>query len=321
VLAEPLLDEIDEAAVTERVGRARRHLHHRGFRLRTAGCRVDHGGDDEVDGDDVDHTLGDAGELLQQPARVADDDRLGHAEAADPSRAGLGDRRLDDRGTHDGDGHVAACLEQGLLAECLGVRVGVGPAERRGARASGFDELIVHPALAELLGTRREQRDAGGAQLGPGVLVEAREHRRRPAACLDVGPGATGGVDLAPPVDVGCERLVREGQFGGLAPPVAGDVTRRDRDEVGGGSDVAERLGDATRAEEVDLDGAVERRVERDRRRRVDDRVDPSQELEALVVETEQVATDVAGDDPDPPRREGVEVVDLGPQAVEGVVA
>ena len=49
---------------------------------------VDDGGHHEVDGDDVDHALGDAGELLQQAAGVGDDHRLGHAEAADPARAG-----------------------------------------------------------------------------------------------------------------------------------------------------------------------------------------------------------------------------------------
>ena len=57
-------------------------------RLRAAGGGVDDGGHDQVDGDDVDHALGDAGELLQQAAGVADDHRLGHAEAPDPARAG-----------------------------------------------------------------------------------------------------------------------------------------------------------------------------------------------------------------------------------------
>ena len=51
-----------------------------------AGGDVDDGGDHEVDGDDVDDALGDAGELLQQAAGVGDDHRLGHAEAADPAR-------------------------------------------------------------------------------------------------------------------------------------------------------------------------------------------------------------------------------------------
>ena len=47
-------------------------------------------GDDDVDRDDVDRALGHAGELLQQAAGVAEDDRLGHAEAADPAGERLG---------------------------------------------------------------------------------------------------------------------------------------------------------------------------------------------------------------------------------------
>ena len=66
-----------------------------------AGGDGDGGGDDEVDGDDVDDALGHAGELLEEAAGVADDHRLGHAEAADPARPRLGERRLDDRRPHD----------------------------------------------------------------------------------------------------------------------------------------------------------------------------------------------------------------------------
>ena len=53
--------------------------------------------DDEVDGDDVHDALGNPGELAEQAPGVGDDDRLGHAEAADPPGAGLGERGLDDR--------------------------------------------------------------------------------------------------------------------------------------------------------------------------------------------------------------------------------
>ena len=69
-LREPLLDELDQSAIAQ---------------------RVPHVGDHHVDRDDVDDALGDAGELLEQSARVGDDDRLRHAEAADPAREGLGD--------------------------------------------------------------------------------------------------------------------------------------------------------------------------------------------------------------------------------------
>ena len=100
---------------------------------RVTGGGVDDGGDHEVDGDDVDGALGHAGELLQQAAGVGDDHRLGHAEAADPARERLVDRRLDDRRAHDRHRDVAAVLQQRPLAERLRVGVGVGPAERRGA--------------------------------------------------------------------------------------------------------------------------------------------------------------------------------------------
>ena len=97
--------------------------------------------DDEVDGDDVDRALGHAGELLQQPAGVAEDDRLGHAEAADPTGERLGQRGLDDRRPNDRDRHVALDLGQRLLAERLRVGVGIGPADAGGARPAGLDEL------------------------------------------------------------------------------------------------------------------------------------------------------------------------------------
>ena len=50
---------------------------------------------------------GTPGNSLQQAAGVGDDHRLGHAEAADPARLRLGERRLDDRRAHDADRHVA----------------------------------------------------------------------------------------------------------------------------------------------------------------------------------------------------------------------
>ena len=94
---------------------------------------------------------GDAGELAEQAAGVGDDHRLGHAEAADPAGLRLGERRLDDRRPHDRDRHVALHVGQRLLAERLGERVGVGPADARGSGAPGLDELVLDPALAQLL--------------------------------------------------------------------------------------------------------------------------------------------------------------------------
>ena len=55
---------------------------------------VDDGGDNDVYWDDVDGSFGYAWELGEQSAGVADDDRLGHAKAADPTWARLLQRRL-----------------------------------------------------------------------------------------------------------------------------------------------------------------------------------------------------------------------------------
>ncbi len=58
--------------------------------------------------------------------------------------------------------------------------------------------------------------------------------------------------------------------------------------------------GDPGRAEQVDLDGLVERGVEADGGRRVDDDVAGGQQSAAVVVEAEPVAADVTGDGDEP---------------------
>ena len=158
----------------------------------SAGGGVDDGGDHEVDGDHVDGALGHAGELLQQAAGVGDDHRLGHAEAADPAGERLVDRRLDDRRPHDRHRDVAAVLQQGPLAEGLGVGVGVGPAERRGAGPAGLDHLLLHPGAAALLGLGGERGDAGGAELGAGLLAEPGQRVGPAAVGLGVGARLAG---------------------------------------------------------------------------------------------------------------------------------
>ena len=184
VLEEPGADQVDQAAVAQRVLRARRHLHDLGHgwpgvALGALGRHGDDGADHEVDGDDVDDALGHAGELLEQAAGVGDDHRLGHAEAADPAGAGLGQRRLDDRRPHDADRHVALGLDQRPLAERLGVGVGVGPAERGGAGPAGLDQSVARPsALAELLGLGGQRRRAGRAELGCGPPCGTRRASR-----------------------------------------------------------------------------------------------------------------------------------------------
>ena len=76
---------------------------------------------------------------------------------------------------------------------------------------------------------------------------------------------------------------------GPARPSVGGQVARRDH---GGGH--------PGRAEQVDLDGGVERRVEADRGGRVDDDVALRQSAQALVVEPEAVGGHVAGHGRDP---------------------
>ena len=74
--------------------------------------------------------------------------------------------------------------------------------------------------------------------------------------------------------------------------------------------------------EEVDLDRLVERGVEADRRRRVDDHVGACEEPAPLVVEPQAVLPDVAGHRDQSPGGLGVEAVpELGAQPIEAVVA
>ena len=67
VLGEPAADVVDERAVLQRVDAARGDLADGRRVLGPEGGDGDDGGHDEVDGDDVDDALGDAGELAQQP--------------------------------------------------------------------------------------------------------------------------------------------------------------------------------------------------------------------------------------------------------------
>ena len=103
--------------------------------------------DDEVDRDDVDDTFGDTGELAEHAAGVGDDHRLGHPEASDPARAGLGERGLDDGGPNDGDRQGAAARGQRDLAQGLREGVGVGPAEGLCPGPAEPHQPVVDPLL------------------------------------------------------------------------------------------------------------------------------------------------------------------------------
>ena len=97
-----------------------------------------------------------------------------------------------------------------LLAERLGERVGVGPADAGGSGAAGFDELVLDPLLAELLGLRCERRCAGGAEFGAGLLAERFELFRGAARGVGVGAQPAARRDLVAPVDADVERAVAD---------------------------------------------------------------------------------------------------------------
>jgi hypothetical protein len=85
-------------------------------------------------------------------------------------------------------------------------------------------------------------------------------------------------------------------------------------------AELVEHLRDAHRAEQVDLDGGVEGRVERHRGRGVDDDVAGGEQRPAFGVEAEAVGGDVARDGGDPGGDLCGEVVGLASETVEGVV-
>ena len=223
-------------------------------------------------------------------------------------------------GPDDGDRHgVAELGDQRPLAEGLGVRVGVRPAERLGPGLADRHHLLLDPVLAEPLGPLGQQVEAGTAELLAGRLVEPAEPFGSAGLGLGVAALAPGGLDLVAPVDVHGEGVGVEELLFGLALVGAGHVGRRHRDEVhrarcarrprpGRGRP---RWPPATRdgPEQVDLDGGVEGGVEADRGGRVDDDVAAGQGLEAVGVQAQPVGGHVAGHGDAPgrpcPRRTG----------------
>ena len=137
-------------------------------------------------------------------------------------------------------GHVAAVLQQGPLAEGLGVGVGVGPAERGGAGPAGLDHLVVHPRGC---GAARSWPASAGVPAAPSsarASLRKRVERLGSAAVgLGVGAGPAGAVDLGPPVDVDEERALVHRLLGRRAAPVAGHVAGGHGDEVGRDAEVA----------------------------------------------------------------------------------
>ena len=142
-------------------------------------------------------------------------------------------------------GTRGCAAHQGALAQRLGEGVGVGPAERLGARPSSLDELGPDPLVAQLLGSLRQQVGPGRAELGARRLGELRQALgrarrglevvaqtpRRGHLGVDVDFGGDGGVGAGPRPRR--HRLGGEG-LGGVTLVGAGHVRGGHGDEVGG---------------------------------------------------------------------------------------
>ncbi len=168
----------------------------------------------------------------------------------------------------------------------------------------------------------------GGAELGAGLLGEAGEQLRIAAGGVRVVAGPAGHGHLRPPGHVGGERGLGQDGLGDVAPPGPGHIGGGHRDQMGPvgppglGRGLLDDLGDPGRAEQVDLDGAVEGGVEVDGGGRVDDGVAAGEEGPPVGVEAEAVGGHVAGDRGDPGRHLRLEpVAELAPEAIEAVVA
>ena len=168
-------------------------------------------------------------------------------------------RRLDDGRSDDRDGDVAFRVRQCLLAERFRVRVGVGPAEAAGPCDSGTDELVFDPSLAELFGLGRQGGCSRRAELAACLLAEAGELLRLSAECLGVALESPRRIDFALPAQSDVERALADQLLRRVAAPVASDVAGTDRNQVRMHVEFVAEPCDAGRAEQVDLDGAVER--------------------------------------------------------------
>ena len=315
VFGEVRLHEVDHLAVLEGVRRSRCDLDDVGLVL--AGLLADvrtasGGGEDrchhEVDGDDVDHTLGHPGELFEKASGVGGDDRLGHTEAANPARHRFGERRFDDGGPHNGDRHPVSGFDEAAFAECLGEGVGIGEAEACRSNTTCLGHLLADPLLPEVLDPFGDGGSSGCAEGLDGFGLECLQALRGSAGLLGVLSGLEGIVGFGSPVDVNEERGVLHHLLWGVTAARSGDIAGGHGDEVGllarreatrgwfgaGFSGDAECSGHPAGAEEVDLHGIVERRVEAHCGGGVHGDVDGAEEGESGIVEAEAVLADVA---------------------------
>ena len=230
-------------------------------------CRVHH----EVDRDDVEHGVGQAGEVRQLAAPVGDDQRVGDLEAVDPTRERVVQRALDDRRTNDRQA-VARLRPQlfgGPLGERLGERVDVGPAEALGAGAAVVDESLAHPLGAGGLGETCDGLRSGLAVTGARLREVLAQGLRLARLELDAGAGRLRGLVLGPPV-----HGMGEGCLGRDALADAAHVGGRDVNHVRVAAAGQQGAVDAVCAADVGVEGLIDGRIERHRRCSVDDHVD-----------------------------------------------
>ena len=246
-----------------------------------------------------------------------EDDRRGGADALVPAGERELDRALAARGARDGERDAGA--RDDLLADALRVRVDVRPAPVRGALEAGLDEAVAHVLALHGLQLGLERRADGGLaashQVLRGALEELALAERVLAAALGLRDEVEAVGDLAVRrPEVATELLgAREGEA--LARHLLEDEALAVADHVAGRRvherRVAERLrerDEVLRAERVRLERLVERRVEVDDARDVDDRVDGALDLlEERCVDAAVRLTDVAVDGDDLLLQEGFE--------------
>ena len=123
----------------------------------------EHRVDDEVGGDDVEQRVRQTREVAKDVAAEREDQRLGHPESLEPARKRFGKRALDDRRPHDRQRNLAVQLHHRVLGHRLGERVDIREPHRVGVDATALYEAILHPSIAQPLGSTRDRRRAGRA--------------------------------------------------------------------------------------------------------------------------------------------------------------
>ena len=149
-------------------------------RLRRRGRHGKDGVDDEIDGDEVEHAVGQPRELGQDSPAVRDDQRVGHLVPVDPAGIRVRQRTFDD-GRADDRQAVSALGPQLLgdpLAQRLRQRVDVRPAQTLGPQPAVVDQPLGHPFAPSLFAGLRDPLRTGLAVLAPSRAHGPAKHFR-----------------------------------------------------------------------------------------------------------------------------------------------